>query len=133
MRTTASQYAKALLSLSAEKSAVDQTRIAADFFAFLRRKGDFKKLSGIVKKLERLQDAKTGMKRVSVTTAFPANAELMKELEVFAKEMFESESVALDTRSDSTLIGGAVMKTDNHLVDASVAGKIKDVRKILLK
>jgi F0F1-type ATP synthase delta subunit len=132
MKTTPSQYARALLALSKEKSSSDQAKIAADFLNLMRRKGESKKLSSIVKKMEHLQDAKMGTKHISVTTAHPINAELMKELETFARKNFESKEVILDIRTDKKLLGGVVMKTDNHMVDASVVWRIKSLKKTLL-
>jgi F-type H+-transporting ATPase subunit delta len=133
MKTTASQYAQALHELSQEKSASDQTRLVSEFVDFLKRKGESKKLSRIVKKLEQLQDAQSGIVRVSVTTVFPIRDELMTELEAFAKKTFESKEVILNMQTDKKLLGGAVMKTDNHLIDISVSGRMKDMRKVLLK
>jgi F-type H+-transporting ATPase subunit delta len=129
MKTTASQYAQALHELSKETSAADQSKMAADFLYLMRRKGESKKLARIVKKLEQLQDAQSQTKQVSVTTAFPVSDELAKSLEVFAKEVFESPSVVMNMRTDSALLGGVVMKTDNQMVNASVAGNMKDMRK----
>lgn len=131
MRTTVSQYAQALHELAQEKSTSEQVMIAEDFFAFLRRKGEAKKLSRIVTKMQQLQDAQSERQRVTVTTAFPVTDELVLVLEMFAKKMFESSSVILDMRTNKTLLGGIVMKTDNHMLDASIARKIKQVSNLL--
>ena len=133
MKTTPLQYAQALWELSQEKTDnLDPHKIMEEFVEMLRRRGDTKKLARILQKLEQLEDASTDTKHVSITTAFPVNAELTKELEAFAQKTFESRAVKVEMRTDSTLLGGVVMKTDNHLVDVSVAGKIRSLRKTLL-
>ena len=132
MKTTVSQYAQALHELSKGMSASDQTKLVSEFVDFLKRKGESKKLLRIMKKVEQLQDAQAGIARVSVTTSFPIQDALLTELEAFAKKTFESKGVILDRQTDKSLLGGAVMKTDNQMVDASVAGRIKDIKKTLL-
>lgn len=133
MRPTTSQYAKALMEISSGKSESDQKKIANVFFDFLRRKGESKKVLRIVKKMESLRDERSGIRKISVTTAFPMDASVAKEMEDFAKKVFGSESVALDTRTDGKIIGGAILRTETDMVDMSVAGKMKHLRRVLRK
>lgn len=133
MRTTTSQYAKALMEISLGTSASDQRKIAKDFFDFLRRKGESKKVLRIVKKMESLQDERSGIRKISVTTAFPMDASVAKEMEDFAKKVFGSESVSLDARTDGRIIGGAILKTETDMVDMSVVGTMKHLRRVLRK
>lgn len=131
MRVTISQYAKALLDSSKDVPASDQERVVRDFFALLVRRGHTKKLPGILKALERLQDQQDGICRVSVATAFPMTVGVRDEMEAFAKKAFESDFVVLENRTDPALLGGVVLRTENHLIDASVSGKVKRVRNLL--
>ncbi len=131
MRTTPTQYAQALWELSRENTALDPKRMVGELVNALRRRGDTKKLARILQKLEQLEDKSTDTKHVSITTVFPVHAELARELETFAQKTFKSQAVKVEMRTDSTLLGGVVMKTENHLVDASFAGKVRQMRKAL--
>lgn len=133
MRTTVSQYAKALLELAQGKSASDQQKIAGDFSVFLRRKGESRKLPRIIQKAEQLQNIQTGTQRATLTTAFPLEEGSTQKIEAFAKKVFKTESITLEKKIDTSLLGGFVLKTDNQMIDASVAGKMKHVRNLLIK
>ena len=133
MRTTVSQYAKALLQISQGASESDQKKIAADFFGFLKRKGETKKLARIIRKAEQLEDARSGTQKVSVTTAFPLEEGSERKIEAFAKKVFKAESVTLEKKVDARVLGGFIIKTDNQMLDASIARKMKHVSNLLTK
>ena len=133
MRTTISQYAQAFHEIAQDKSASESQQVAGLLFAFLKRKRDTKKLARIIQKMQMLQDRKDGVMRVSATTAFAVQNGLKKEIEHFAQEIFVSEKVILEMHTDIDLLGGVVLKTENQMIDASVAETMKRVRNVLTK
>ena len=133
MRTTISQYAQAFHEIAQDTSVSESHRIAELLFAFLKRKRDDKKLSRIIQKMQVLQDRKDGVVRVSATTAFTVQNELKKEIETFAQELFASDSVILEMHTDAKLLGGVVLRTENQMIDTSVAETMKRVRNVLTK
>ena len=133
MRTTVSQYAKVLLELSRGKSASDQRKIAEDFAVLLRRKGESKKLPRIIEKAGRLDDVQAGLRRATVTTAFPLREGSTRKIEAFAKKVFGTEEIILEKKVDASVLGGFILKTDNQMVDASIARKMNHVRNLLIK
>lgn len=133
MRTTISQYAQAFHEIAQDKSASESQQVAGLLFAFLKRKRDTKKLARIVQKMQMLQDGKDGVMRVSATTAFAIHNGLKKEIEHFAQEVFASEKVILEMHTDAALLGGVVLKTENHMIDMSITKDVRALASALVK
>lgn len=133
MRTTISQYAQAFHEIAQGKSASESQQIAGLLFAFLKRKRDAKKLARIIQKMQVLQDGKDGVMRISATTAFAVQDGLKKEIEHFVQEAFASEKVILEMHTDAKLLGGMVLKTENQMVDMSIAKDVHTLAKTLVK
>jgi F0F1-type ATP synthase delta subunit len=130
MRVTNSQYAEAFYELSRTKESGSTQDLARSLFAFLKRKKELKKLPAIMRKMEQLQDAQKGIRGIFIATAFPVSDVLKKEMEAFAKKTFESKEVLLDVKIQKSLLGGMILQTETQLVDASVAGKLQQLRRI---
>lgn len=133
MKTTASHYAKALFEIFHTKNPVECVKTAKDFVSFVRRRGDGKKLPLIMKKLEVLRDKQAGVQEVAIASAFPLTLSLTKELELFSQTAFESQEVRLDIQTDKSLLGGVILQTENYLIDASLSGKLRKLREVLLQ
>jgi F-type H+-transporting ATPase subunit delta len=65
-----------------------------------------------------------------VRTAFPMSEEQRKQLEVKLESWLKSK-VRMDVLVDSSLIGGLVIQTRDHVLDQSLKGQLKKLRQEL--
>ena len=72
-----------------------------------------------------------GIKHVDITTAFPIDDNLRKEIENIISIKFKTK-VELSENVDNSIIGGFIVKVEDNLYDASVTGKLKEVKIELL-
>ena len=57
--------------------------------------------------------------------------ELKNELVSFLKAQSENASVEIDEVIDESLIGGFILRTDDHQIDASVSNRLKNMKREL--
>lgn len=134
MKTTVSQYARVFDEISRSlQGSDDAARTAAVLFGFLKRKRELRKLPNIIRSMQTIADGRNESLNVSVATAFPMNASLKKEMELFVKEVFGGKNVSLETRVDPSLIGGFVLRTETNLFDASTGEKLRRINNALKK
>ena len=114
-----------------KKSRMTPTELAECIMSFLKQKGESRKIMSIVRKMEKLHSLKRGVVDVSVTTAFPVSDALLREIEPFAKRVFEHDVNITSVTTDRRLLGGIVLQTENQLMDVSLARNIRTLKKML--
>lgn len=72
------------------------------------------------------------LKKVTVTTAFPISPERQAEM-TKALSKFLHSKVEVDFREDAALIGGAVIRSGNWVMDGSIKGKLQNLKDSLLQ
>ena len=72
-----------------------------------------------------------GIKSVTITTAVPVDTETRTSLVKMIEDAFNAK-VELEENINDKLIGGFVLKIEDVLLDASVAGQLKKIRQDLL-
>jgi F-type H+-transporting ATPase subunit delta len=68
---------------------------------------------------------------LKIRTAFPMSEDQRKQLEVGLESWLKSK-VRMDVQVDSTLIGGLVIQTRDHVLDQSLKGQLKKLRQELV-
>lgn len=89
-------------------------------------------LPEILRRYQRLVAAKRELKEVTVTSAYPLDELRRKNMAAALKKYLHSE-VAVDFQEDSTLIGGAIIRSGNWVMDSSIKGKLQTLRNDLQK
>lgn len=133
MKPTASQYARALDDLYRDETSLEKKSIPDNFLRLLKRKKELKKLPIILKQLERLAEAREGVKRLEIIAARPVSKKELDDIVRRAKGIFNTEKIAVEQRVDPALKGGVILKTETERVDVSVSGKASALKKALLK
>lgn len=133
MKPTVSQYAHTLRELSREASPSECQSIAKNFLKLLRQKKETKKWPLILKKVEALEAWASGTVPMRVTTARSLGERERGEIEALAKSLFETQEVMIEYWVDESVQGGAVFRTDEQMIDASVRGKLKRLHQALLQ
>lgn len=133
MRLSIRQYATGLLELEAGLEAGKAKEAAERFFAWLSRRGEEKKIERIVKEAERLLEERSGIAKVSITTAHAADAGTKDMLSKQAETVFAGKRVEATFVTDPELIGGARMQSDEVLYDMTLSSSMKKLRSGIAK
>jgi F0F1-type ATP synthase delta subunit len=130
MRPTVSQYAEALEELRTETK---PEVLARNLKSWLKRRGEEKKFPLIVKALERRMRADEKKIVVTAVTAHPLEKEAKVVVMKKAEKLFPHQTIELESRVDSSVIGGVKLSTDEQLYDATVSTQLKFLKNSLLK
>jgi F0F1-type ATP synthase delta subunit len=133
MRPTISQYARSLEELSRDTTGEAVAVIAKNFLGFLKRRGEEKKLSAILKQLEKIEAEKEGKIAVMAVLAHAVDEATKKKLALQAEKLFPEKKTELSYTIDTSVIGGAMFRTDEILYDATLANELSVLKKSLLK
>lgn len=133
MHPTVSQYAEALQELTAGASREEAAGIAENLFGLLKRRGEEKKVSAIVKCLEKSEAAKEDRVSVTAVTAYEAQPETRAALALQAAKLFPHKKIDLRYETDRNMIGGALLRTDETLYDMTLASEVRALKHSLLK
>lgn len=94
--------------------------------------GREKYLKDICRSFASLYRKKNQIARVSLTTTEPMDSTLLEEFrEILGKQI--NKKIELDNQVDSQILGGALIKLDDYLYDASFVRKLKHIKTTLLK
>jgi F-type H+-transporting ATPase subunit delta len=84
-------------------------------------------LPEILRRYQSLVAAERGLKKVVVTSAFPLDEQRRKNMTESLSRYLHSK-VAVDFKEDASLIGGAVIRSGNWVMDGSIKGKLHSLR-----
>lgn len=133
MHPTISQYAQVLEELTERAASEKVAEIAENFFGFLKRCGEEKKMDAIMKSLEQGEADKENRVSVTVVTAHAATKGIKEKLAAKAQALFPDKNISLRYEVDADVIGGARFRTDETLYDATLGAELKTFRQSLIK
>jgi F-type H+-transporting ATPase subunit delta len=128
MAFSVAQYAQALYeSLEGTKPA-DHDKVIDNLVGILKKNNDLKKFKEIVQNFERINLERTGSTRAEITTAHEVKIDksVIESLNKLAGKDIEVKHTV-----DETLIGGVLIRMDDTMIDASVKGQLKNLKKTL--
>jgi F-type H+-transporting ATPase subunit delta len=131
--TVARIIASPMLSQS-EIVEVVKDHLDQNFANFLYLIADNKRLEllpSIALQFEKIKNAQLNNKLASVTLAYKAGAALLESLRLSLEKKFDC-SIDLDVKIDPTIIGGAIVKVGDTVIDDSVSGRLEKMKSILL-
>lgn len=128
MRPTVSQYAQALQEFISDAKPEKVAEISKNFLAFLKRRGEEGKVDSIFKRLEKMEDEKSGHVTVKAITAHELSESMKSSLVTKAQNIFPGKKIELLFSVDPKIIGGAKLRSDEMLYDASLATAVKKLR-----
>ncbi len=128
MAFSVAQYAQALYeSLEGTKPA-DHDKVIDNLVAVLKKNNDLKKFNEIVGAFERFDMEKRGATKAEITTAHEVKIDksVIESLNKIA-----GKDVEVKHKVDENLIGGVLIRMDDTMIDASVKGQLRDLKKTL--
>ncbi len=130
MKPSVAQYAQVLFDLSRESGA-NASAMAERFFSELRRRKETKKIPQIIEQVERLEEVARGETRVRVLTREALSRQELELVSREAERLFGASKVNLEPEVSEGILGGIILETDTDRVDASVRGKLQQLKKVL--
>ncbi len=131
MATTARTYGQSLYRLTAGLSEKDVKRAIGRFVELLASRHELDLAPNVIDAFEREARKAEGAKEVSVSSAEALSEDHKERLE---KALAKTLGAAVDMRwkTEPDLIGGAVIRFDDILLDASIKGRLDRLKQQLI-
>ncbi len=127
MKITNKQLAEQFISV-VESGNQKELEAASDvLIAWLASRGELKRFREIIRGIDQVWKDKHGMATITIETAYPIPTSVRSNLE---KQAVGAE---IRERVDVSLIGGARIRIDEHLIDGSIDGALKQLTHALEK
>jgi F-type H+-transporting ATPase subunit delta len=107
------------------------SQIGKNFFSLLFDKSRFTNLPGVARELSALVDRKENRVRAEITSAVPVSDDLVSRLKSALQERTGSV-VVINSREDSSLIGGLVTKVGDLMYDGSLKTQLALMKEAML-
>lgn len=133
MRITSKQYAQTLYDLTDGKSEAETKKSVGYFVEFLVKSRKLKLAEKISEQFSHIYNKRHGIAKVEVTSARKLSEEITKEIRGFVKKKYKAEEVEFVIRIDEGLKGGIILKVGDEVIDGSVAGRLSELKKILVE
>ena len=131
MKTTPTQYAKALLAATEGKQQHEADAVIARFADRLRRDGQLKRLPVIIGAFSALWNKAHGITDVEVVSRERLDELALVSVERFVEKRYGAKRVAIVNRIDRTIKGGIVIRVGDEVFDGSVATQLKQLKQTL--
>lgn len=131
MKVSVKQYAESLYDLTygKEKSQIDL--IAKKFSELLSESGQLKVAGRIIEKFSEIYNRENGIIEAEVTSREELCSELRNYVSNYVSNKYKAKEVVLKNKIDERIKGGVIIKVGDEIFDASVAGKLNDLRSVL--
>ncbi len=110
----------------------DADELVRNFLLLVSEKGRASQLDGIEREFDRLAAAEEGRLEVELTTAFALSDEEARDI-VRGIEQASGRTVEATRKVDPELIGGVILQAGSLRVDASVRGRLEQLRQELVR
>lgn len=107
-------------------------KVLLSFLSFLIEKGRWSYLRQIARHYHLLVDRYLGIWEARLVTAVAIDREMEERLKLKLQKKFDKQ-IKLKKEVDPNLIGGATLMLENEMIDWSLSGKLKKMKKELQK
>jgi len=131
MKVSTLQYAKTLLELTENKSQEDVLDIVKKFADQLKKDGQLKNAGKIMEKFSDIYNKQHGIVVAEIVSRVEMRNDELKKIEEFIMKKYGGDKVEIKNTIDGKIKGGIVIKVGDEVIDGSVAGKLKRLKKSL--
>lgn len=128
----ASHYAQALSEILAEHPASEHPRLLRRFGEILTKRGGAHLSSRILRSLEKKEARAQTLRTITITTAHEISEEKAHAILAEHHVPFDARAHTLERRVDTTLTGGAIIRTHALRIDASCKRSLNDLYQKLI-
>ena len=131
MRISAKQYASVLYDLTDGKSKPEIQKSVADFARCIYKERKLKLSGKIIEQFEKIYNQENSIVEAEVVTAEKLSAETEKKIKSYIEKKYHAKKVVLRNTIDPKIKGGMIIRVGDEVVDGSVVGRLRDLKKIL--
>ena len=132
MKISAKQYAQTVYELTKGKNQQNMQNIIVQFVQLLKKNGHMKMGAQITAKFADVYNAENGIIAAKVTSAYPLSDAQKTHIMKFVQKRFSVSNVELQYVMDQSIKGGIVIRVGDEVIDASVLGRLKNMKKSLM-
>lgn len=133
MRLTVNQYAKALYGSVKDKSQDDVNLIVASFLKLLQKNKQTKLAKKIIEKFSAVWNKEHSIAEAEIVSREMLDDNMLQKMKEFIGEKYGAKEVVVKNIIDVEIKGGIIIRVGDELLDASVAGMLKSLKKELVK
>ncbi len=131
MKISPKQYARSIIEAAGGASEKEVRVLLDRFFEILQKNNDLKKLPKIISEMEKINEAKSGVKKAKLVTAVELSDVMKKEVAQKLENVFK-ERIILSAKIEPPILGGMVIEAGNEILDASARTMISKFKQALL-
>jgi len=133
MKVSNLQYASALYESAKGKSQREIDEIVANFVKILAKNNQIKSSESIAGKFNEIWNKKEGIVEAEVVSREKLNSGTKKEIERYIEKKYKAEKVEIKEKINPEVVGGAVIRVGDEVIDGSVSGQLKKLKSSLRK
>jgi F-type H+-transporting ATPase subunit delta len=132
MKVSAKQYAQTMYDLTKGKDQQGIHGVIVQFVQLLKKNGHVTMGSQIISRFEDVYNAERGIVVAKVVSALPLDDVQKTHIAKFVQKRFSASNVELHYDVDPSIKGGIIVRVGDEVIDASIAGRVKNMRKALM-
>jgi F-type H+-transporting ATPase subunit delta len=132
MKISPKQYAQVLYDITDGKSKTEAEKTVADFARYLGKDRKTKLAGKIIEQYAKIYNKEKEIVDVVVSSQKKLTEPETQKIKKFIKGKYDAKEVILENMIDEKIIGGIVVRVGDELMDASMRGKLEELRKILV-
>ncbi len=133
MRITARQYAEGLYESVKNAEALNRPALIDRFLELMTRDRRRRDIPLVFRRIERIAEREAGAKRVEIVSSKTLSEASLHAIEREGKKIFGEEKILFQQKIRSGLLGGAKFQTENETFDASIGGRLRQLKQFLEK
>lgn len=127
MKYSSKQYAKAFYESLCDKEKEESRDLIKNFVSLVVANGDIKKMDNIIDEFNKIWDKKKGIIEVEISSAKKIDDETLDTLRSYLKEKLKALEIKVNEKQNKFLLGGAVLKYKDKIIDGSIRTRIKNL------
>jgi len=133
MKIKPKQYAIALMEELENKKAGQITTAIDNFVRLLAANNDLGLAEKIIAEFNKIWNEKEGIAEGEIILAREANKKIMEELSSYIKQITSAKKVLLAEKIDAGILGGAIVKYEDKVVDMSLRARLDGLKNQMVK
>ena len=131
MKTTPKQYARTLYDIVQDKNEQEISNTIKKFVQVLINNNDTVKIKKIIDNFNDIHDINNGIVQAEIVSARKLDKDIVKLLNDYIIKLLDVKEVNVKEEFDINIIGGFIIKYKDKILDGSLCGRIKEIRRII--
>jgi len=131
MKITSKQYAIALFELVRDKKGKELEQVLSSFAKILLDRNDHFKRDKIILEFEALWYKEYSIVKVEIESVRKLSQEITGSLVEKIKKITKASDIILSEKINKEIIGGAVIKFNDHILDFSLRTRLRKFKEVL--